>query len=86
MHQFSKTCLEVYFSEQYSEADFIIVTAGLNSIFMDYSNIVSGEERERCLKYSHLCRAHLETALSGLPLHLPATSKTIAALIFGVSD
>ncbi|WYZ43405.1 hypothetical protein EsH8_VI_001104 [Colletotrichum jinshuiense] len=86
MHQFSKTCLEVYFSDQYSEADFIIVTAGLNSIFMDYSNIVSGEERERCLKYSYLCRAHLETALSGLPLHLPATSKTIAALIFGVSD
>lgn len=86
MHTFSNTCLEVYFSEQYSEADFIIVTAGLHSIFKDYSNIVSGEEKERCLKYSNLCRAHLETALTGLPLHLPATSKTVIALIFGVCD
>ncbi|KAF5528556.1 putative transcriptional regulatory protein [Colletotrichum aenigma] len=85
MHTFSNTCLEVYFSEQYSEADFIIVTAGLHSIFKDYSNIVSGEEKERCLKYSNLCRAHLETALTGLPLHLPATSKTVIALIFGAS-
>ncbi|KAH0436199.1 fungal specific transcription factor domain-containing protein [Colletotrichum camelliae] len=83
MHTFSKTCLEVYFSGQYSETDFIIVTAGLHSIFKDYSNIVSGEEKEKCLKYSNLCRAHLETALTGLPLHLPATSKTVAALIFG---
>ncbi|KAK2734419.1 fungal specific transcription factor domain-containing protein [Colletotrichum kahawae] len=83
MHTFSKTCLEVYFSEQYSETDFIIVTAGLHSIFKDYSNIVSGEEKEKCLKYSNLCRAHLETALTGLPLHLPATSKTVIALIFG---
>ncbi|KAF5516928.1 putative transcriptional regulatory protein [Colletotrichum siamense] len=83
LHQFSKTCLEVYFSEQYSEADFIIVTAGLHSIFKDYSIIVSEEERERSLKYSNLCRAHLETALTGLPLHLPANSKTIVALIFG---
>ncbi|KAI8157310.1 putative transcriptional regulatory protein [Colletotrichum sp. SAR 10_65] len=50
LHQFSKTCLEVYFSEQYSEADFIIVTAGLHSIFKDYSSIVPEEERERPLK------------------------------------
>ncbi|KAK1840417.1 fungal specific transcription factor domain-containing protein [Colletotrichum chrysophilum] len=85
MQQFSKTCLEVYFSEQYTETDFIIVTAGLHSIFKDYSNIVSGEEKERCLKHANLCRAHLETALSGLPLHLPATSKTIIALVFGAT-
>lgn len=65
--------------------DFIIVNAGLNSIFRDYSSIVSAE-KERYLGYANLCREHLETALSTLPLHIPATSKGIIALVFGVSN
>lgn len=66
--------------------DFIIVNAGLHSIFKDYSSIVSAEEKERYLGYANLCRGHLETALSILPLHIPATSKAVIALVFGVSD
>ncbi|KAF6831151.1 fungal specific transcription factor domain-containing protein [Colletotrichum musicola] len=83
MHHFSKACLDVYFSEDSSEIDFIIVNAGLHSIFKDYSNIVRAEDKEKYLGYAYLCRGHLETGLSNLPLHMPATSQGIIALIFG---
>ncbi|KAF6809787.1 fungal specific transcription factor domain-containing protein [Colletotrichum sojae] len=83
MHHFSKACLDVYFSEDSSEIDFIIVNAGLHSIFKDYSNIVCAEDKEKYLGYAHLCRGHLETALSNLPLHMPPTSQGIIALTFG---
>lgn len=66
--------------------DFIIVNAGLHSIFKDYSGIVSAAEKERYLGYANLCCGHLETALSILPLHMPATSKGVIALVFGVSE
>ncbi|KXH27090.1 hypothetical protein CSAL01_11849 [Colletotrichum salicis] len=63
--------------------DFIIVNAGLHSIFKDYSTIVVGDEKERCQRHALLCRANLETALSNLPLHMPAIPKAIIALLFG---
>ncbi|KAF4773680.1 hypothetical protein HER10_EVM0003249 [Colletotrichum scovillei] len=83
MNQFATICLDVYFTENYSEMDFIIVNAGLHSMFKDYSTIVIGDERERCERHSLLCCANLETALSNLPLHMPAVPKAIIALLFG---
>lgn len=78
-------CLNVYFCEEYSEADFINVNAGLHSLFSDFVPHASAEKKEEYLRYAHECRDNLETALSNLPLHLPARSNTIMALLFGVS-
>lgn len=85
MGHFSDTCLQVYFSETFSNMDFIIVNAGLHSLFRDFSDHVPAEEKDAYLDHAHMCCANLETALSDLPLHLPATSDAVAALIFGVS-
>lgn len=85
MRQFSEICLNVYFSEEYSETDFIIVNAGLHSLFGDYSDQVPVEEKGINLEYAYVCRENLETALANLPLQLPATTDFIVALLFGVS-
>lgn len=79
-------CLDVYFNEDHSEADFITVNAGLHSLFWDYSFHVSTEEKEEYRGHAYMCRDNLETALSNLSLHLPATSNMILALLFGVMD
>ncbi|KAH6952454.1 fungal-specific transcription factor domain-containing protein [Ilyonectria sp. MPI-CAGE-AT-0026] len=83
MQRFPDLCLNVYFSEDHSEADFIAANAGLHSLFCDYAAHVPPELKEENLAYARMCRANLETALSNLPLHLPATSDMIAALLFG---
>ncbi|RTE75149.1 hypothetical protein BHE90_010393 [Fusarium euwallaceae] len=83
VRQFSEICLNVYFSDDYSETDVIIVNAGLHSLFWDYSNYVPAEDKSTYLEYAHLCRENLETALANLPLQLPASSDYIVALIFG---
>ncbi|KAI8656887.1 Zn(2)-C6 fungal-type domain-containing protein [Fusarium sp. Ph1] len=83
VRQFSEICLNVYFSEEYSETDFIIVNAGLHSLFGDHSDQVPVEEKGTYLEYAHLCRENLETALANLPLQLPATTDFIVALLFG---
>jgi len=85
MLQFSETCLSVYFSTDYSEADFIIVNMGLRYLFWTYSHEAPPEEREELEEFSRLCSANLETALSILPLHVPATTDMITALILGVT-
>ncbi|KAL6354842.1 hypothetical protein LRP88_12199 [Fusarium phalaenopsidis] len=86
VRQFSEICLNVYFSEEYSETDFIIVNAGLHSLFGDHSDQVPVEEKGTYLEYAHLCRENLETALANLPLQLPATTDFIVALLFGASE
>lgn len=78
-------CLGVYFSDDYPTADVITVNAGLHSLFSDYAMQLPEEYREEYFGFAGLCRANLEVALADLPLHLPATSSTILALIFGVS-
>lgn len=77
-------CLSVYFTEDYSEANYINVNAGLFSLFHDHAYQVDEAEREENLKYAEACRTNLETALSALPMHLPGTPDMILALIFGV--
>ncbi|KAL7757124.1 hypothetical protein ACKLNR_014117 [Fusarium oxysporum f. sp. zingiberi] len=83
--RFTDMCLEVYFNDNHSEANFTTVNAGLYSLFWDYSFHVVGQERDEYVAHAYLCRDNLETVLSSLPLHLPATSDTILALLFGAS-
>ncbi|KAH7008472.1 hypothetical protein EDB80DRAFT_716630 [Ilyonectria destructans] len=84
LDNFSDICLGVYFSEDYSESDFIISNTGMMYLFQEvgYSK-PEGKEREENLSYATMCRVNLETALSNLPLHLPANSSMIRALILG---
>jgi hypothetical protein len=86
MRNFSDICLQVYFSDSFSETDFIIVNAGLCSLFGDYSNHVPVKEKDAYLGHADACRANLETALSDLPLHLPTTPNAASALLFGVGQ
>ncbi|EAW21004.1 putative transcription factor [Aspergillus fischeri NRRL 181] len=81
--RFTDMCLDVYFNDNHSEANFITVNAGLYSLFWDYSFQVVPQEKDECITHAHLCRDNLETVLSNLPLHLSATSDTILALLFG---
>ncbi|XEV07242.1 hypothetical protein FSHL1_012529 [Fusarium sambucinum] len=81
--RFTDMCLDVYFNDNHSEANLIIANAGLYSLFTDYSSHVFAEEREEYIAHGHLCRDNLETALSKLPLYLPATTDMILALVFG---
>ncbi|KAM0468424.1 hypothetical protein ACHAP7_010876 [Fusarium lateritium] len=76
-------CLDVYFNDNHSEANFITINAGLYSLFLDYSFHVVGQDRDTYVAHAHLCRDNLETVLSSLSLHLPATPDTILALLFG---
>lgn len=85
LNQFSDMCLGVYFSDDYPDVDVITVNAGLHSLFSDYAFQLSEQHREEYFGFASLCRANLEAALADLPLHLPATSNTIVALMFGVS-
>ncbi|OHW96910.1 fungal specific transcription factor domain-containing protein [Colletotrichum incanum] len=80
---FSDICLQVYFSDSFSEMEFIIVNAGLHSLFEDYSHRVPVEEKAVYRGHARMCRANLETALSSLPLHLPTTTDAVTALLFG---
>lgn len=84
--RFTDMCLDVYFNDNHSEANFITVNAGLYSLFRDYIFHVSAQEKEAYTAHSILCRDNLETALSNLPLHLPATTDMILALVFGVCN
>ena len=84
--RFPDICMGVYFSEDYSESDFILVNSGLHSLFWDRATRVEGKEKEECLRYATMCQANLETALANLPLHLPATADMVVALLFGVSE
>ncbi|GKT51914.1 uncharacterized protein ColSpa_12095 [Colletotrichum spaethianum] len=45
-------CLEVYYSESYSEYDFIAVNGGLYSLFVDCAAQVSADEREEYHEYA----------------------------------
>lgn len=62
-----------------------MVNTGLYYLYWEQASRVEGAEAEQCLKWVHMCQSNLETALYNLPLHLPATSDSIIALVFGVS-
>ncbi|EFX04895.1 c6 zinc finger domain containing protein [Grosmannia clavigera kw1407] len=83
MNDFPLMCHHAYFSPTPSEYDYIVVLSGLSALFWMHAHTVSAEEKEEYLRYDHMCHVHLETALSSLPLHLPARPDVIAALLMG---
>ncbi|OHF02856.1 fungal specific transcription factor [Colletotrichum orchidophilum] len=77
---------QVYFAPtEFNEAEFIIVNAGMESLYADkmQSKTVIEQLREKCSKMGTLYRGDLQTALANLPLHLPTTmDKHLTALGF----
>ncbi|KPM41272.1 hypothetical protein AK830_g5296 [Neonectria ditissima] len=82
LDNFSDICLGVYFSEDYSEADFIISNTGMMYLFQELAGS-EVEGKEENLTYFEMCRVNVQTALNNLPLHLPANPNMIAALVLG---
>ncbi|KAF5021506.1 hypothetical protein F66182_6449 [Fusarium sp. NRRL 66182] len=84
MESFSGMCLHVYFSDQVSEADFIVVNVGLMYMFWDQGQRIDDpKERKDNDRHVEMLRGNLETALANLSFHLPATSTMICALLLG---
>ncbi|KAL2130827.1 hypothetical protein VTI74DRAFT_5870 [Chaetomium olivicolor] len=82
MDRFETTCLAVYMADKYNAAKFITVNVGLHFLFTAYAQEVA-EKQHEYLGLSRICAANVETALSNLPLHLPASSDAIVALVLG---
>lgn len=83
MERFSHLVLRVYFSKTFSEAEFIIANAGLMWLLQEQAYHVP-EQMEEANSFAQLCSVNLERGLLNLPLHLPANSTMIFALVLGV--
>lgn len=84
LERFPEVCLAVYLAGRYDVANLITVNAGLYFLFSAYANVYP-EKREDYLAAASLCGESLETALCGLPLHLPANNDVIIALLLAAS-
>lgn len=83
LEKFNEICRKVYFAvDDYNEVDFILANGYLSCIFAEHV-ISTGmkDYKEHCL----ICRSNLHGALLRLPLLLPPSMETIAALTLGVS-
>lgn len=86
IEEFTESCRKVYFAtEDYSLATFILVNAGLTYLFMEKAMTATDTKSAELLRHHYTCRDNLETALSNLPLLMPARIETIKALILGAS-
>ncbi|KAI0383619.1 hypothetical protein F5Y04DRAFT_28965 [Hypomontagnella monticulosa] len=86
----SDLCLKVYFSDQYTEAEFIILNAALLHFYLDLdsndTDESSSEEQDRDKNsLPFLCRRNLETAISRLSLFPPANHDTVLALVMSAA-
>lgn len=85
LKDFPETCLRIYVSEDCSDADILTANYGMFHFYLQQSQTTSSSaEREETASYAEMCRENLETTLSNLSLHLPATSSMISALLLGV--
>ncbi|KAK4149351.1 hypothetical protein C8A00DRAFT_18942, partial [Chaetomidium leptoderma] len=82
LEHFPETCLAVYMAVDYEATSFITVNVTLHYLFWAYGNLLA-DRQDEYLGLSRLCGANLETALSNLPLHLPASDEVIVALSLG---
>lgn len=85
LNRFPETCLAAYMADDYNAAHFITVNVALHFIFCAYGYLFE-DKQEEYLGFSRLCGVNLETALSSLPLHLPASQDVIVALALAVSS
>lgn len=80
--RFTDICQRVYFGvDDYSDIDSILANGYLSYTFFEHVAI-SG--RKDYMNYTQRCRKNLEDGLERLPLLLPASMDTIAALTLGV--
>lgn len=84
MDNLPETCLTVYMADDYNPVQFITVNVALHYLFWAFGNLLP-DKKEEYLGFSRNCGVNIETALSSLPLHLPASDDVIAALALGVS-
>ncbi|KAK3296563.1 uncharacterized protein B0H64DRAFT_374636 [Chaetomium fimeti] len=82
MDRFPELCVAVHMAEEYNAAQFLTVNITLHFLFRAYGSLLP-EKEEEYFRLSRLCSVNTETALSNLPLHLPATDDVIVALSFG---
>lgn len=83
---FMEKCREVYFcTDDYSDATFIVVNAGLYNVFIELGYPETDPaEKEKYQHYIRLCKFNLEAALANLNILMPATFDSIVALTVGV--
>lgn len=61
-----------------------VVNAGLYFLLQEKASLVEGAQRAQLLEYQSLCRDNLETALTNLPMLVPARKEAIEMLLLGV--
>ncbi|KAH0420877.1 fungal specific transcription factor domain-containing protein [Colletotrichum camelliae] len=73
--RFPDLCLNVYFSENHSEYDFITVNGGLYSLFTDYAAQISPEDKKEYQEYARMSSADVIVALLFGTFHAVEISK-----------
>lgn len=83
---FADRCRLVYFpTEEFSEATFVTVNAGLYNLFFEQQEMTSVPAlRDEYGSYTRLCRVNLETSLANMPLFLSPKVENVQALLLGV--
>ncbi|KAI6089712.1 hypothetical protein F4821DRAFT_275751 [Hypoxylon rubiginosum] len=87
---FTEQCKKIYFpTENFSQAAFISVNAGLYYIFQEKTALAvqAGDTAAASTYREHtrVCRDNLETALANLSLLMPSRKETVEALIMAAS-
>lgn len=87
VENFAEACRRVYFAlDEFSQATFIIVNAGLYYLFQEKSVTAESDAAVReYTGYYEMCRNNLETGLANLKFFLGASMETIEALLLGAS-
>ncbi|KAL2140329.1 hypothetical protein VTI28DRAFT_3973 [Corynascus sepedonium] len=81
---FAERCSKVYFAtEDFSLMSWGVVNAGLYFLLQEKASLAEGAQRAQLLEYQSLCRDNLETALTNLPLLMPARKESIELLLLG---
>lgn len=82
---FAERCSKVYFAtEDFSLMSWGVVNAGLYFLLQEKASLAEGPQRAQLLEYQSICRDNLETALTNLPLLMPARRESIELLVLGV--
>ncbi|KAI5463944.1 hypothetical protein BGZ63DRAFT_421035 [Mariannaea sp. PMI_226] len=82
---FSGLCRIVYFpTDDFSEATFIIVNAGLYYMFLEQHSFAQDKAtKEQYEPYIQTCRINLETAFANMSMFVSAKIDTVQALLLG---
>jgi hypothetical protein len=84
--QFNDYFLRVYSPGPAANADMIIVNGGLYWLYCECANLFEDPQMtENYMSQAMQCRDNLETVLSNLPYHMPATLDAVLALNIAVS-